>query len=497
MISDLNFIVIIDRLLDDDAFAIINNQSEGSAANNRDFGFFFDLMKGSISHHLTNIDAITKLTFTINSRVEQQFQNELNGDALLRAQSGLIQNGGQSNLLDEFRGFVSTLVGRPLKVIEITDTDQIVKFDGFIALDPGTISAQSGTLFTLVGKTKLGQLSQMSSNGSWQDATQSYGNIFTGLSANQINFDNLIDDLFTGTLLEGVEYIQPQGNANPIPDKVWAVILPNKMRIDVIQEILIPYSRIIFQKEDGTISIQPLFVDDTADEVYSINCFNNYNATWIGFNAMNAASTIPNRMDVLWGIAMPYDQFGDGSVPNEDIFCSTPKIDKSTNKILPLNIEDVIDYATVYKTSARLYNSGKFIMPIMETLNLDSSLILNASLLNAVLQLYDTKDFIYSNIYVSGDTQLNGIALLYSQIFMAQINIKNYNATITYDYLRLKGAQSPLGKIVTINNASNIDYKDMLVMGTSLDFDADRGTLYTIDTCPLLSITGVWSKLNG
>ncbi len=485
MISDLNFIIVIDKLLDEDAIAIINNQSDGTGANNKDFGIFFDLLKGTISHSITNIDVTSKLTFTINSRIEQQFQNEL-----------ALRNGAQSDLLDEFRAFVGTFVGRPIRVIEITDEDEFVKFDGFIAADPGTISVDSGTQFTLLCKTKLGQLSQLSSNGSWEDATQSYGNIFTGLSANQINFDDLIDDLFTGTLLQDSEHVETDGSANPIPDTVWAVILPNKMRIDVIQEILIPYSRIIYQKEDGLISIQPLFVDDVADEVYSINCFNNFDATWIGFNATNMASMIPNRMDVLWGIAMPYDQFGDGAVPNEDIFCSTPKIDKATNKILPLAIEGILDYATVYKTSARLYNSGKFIMPIMETLSLDPSLILNASLLNSMMLLYDTKDFIYSNVYISGNTQLNGMALLYSQIFMAQINVKNYNATITYDYLQLSGIESPLGKIVTINNASNIDYKDMLVMGTTLDFDADRGTIFSIDTCPLLSITGVWSSLN-
>ncbi len=497
MSSDINCFVVIGKLLDDDSFAIIDNQNS-TQTNNQDMGIFFDLIKGTINHSIIDLAAPSQFTFTINSQIESQIYQEINSTAFLEVDGSIIENGGTTDLLQQMQNFTKTLGGRSINVYEVTGDTGAQKniYNGYILFTPDSINVRSGTQFTLVCNTILSQLSQISSNASWQDSTETYGNIFSTLSGNTINYDELLTQIRVGSLSADSSVIKIDGNAQQMPETVWAVILPNKDRLSVVKEILVPYSRIIYQKENGDIVIQPLFINDRVDDIFNVNCYNNYNSTWLDFDSRNAAPSIPNRIDVLFGVSVPANIFGNPDAANlPDIYASTPKIDRTTNTIQSSNLPGVLDYSTVYSTSVRLYNSGKFIMPLMETLSLDNSLFLNAGLLNSITGLYNSSDFSYSNIYVSGDQQTNSIALLYSQIYMAQLNTQNYNATLTYDYLKVSEVGSPLGKIITIDNAPNLDYHEMLVMKTSFSFGVNTGTLYTIETCPLLSICGVWSTI--
>lgn len=497
MISDINIYLVIDRLLPEDNYAIINNQLNNPSSP-QDLGGFFDLLSGEINHSIINLTVQSKFTLTINSKIESEFYQDINSSAFLEVNGTVLENGGTSNVLTQMQNFTETLVGRPIqayKFDEATQEENLI-YDGFIAVIPDSINRQSGTQFTLICNTTLAQLAQISSNANWDDSTQKYGNIFSTISGNTINYDELVTQIRIGSLSEDSEVIKIDGNATPMPEEVWAVILPNKDRLSVLKEILVPYSRVIYQAEDGNIIIQPLFINDKVSDIFNINCYNNYNGTWLGFNSRNAASQIPNRVDVLFGVSVPVNIFQNSELGSiADIYASAPKINKQTNLIESSNLAGILDYSQVYSTSTRLYNSGKFVMPVMETLSLDNSLFLNSILMNSVLSLYTSKDFMYSNIYVSGSNENNSIALLYAQIFLAQLNAQNYNATITYDYLKVSGETSPLGKIITIDNGTNIDYHEMIVTNTSLSFTRQGGCLYTIDTCPLLSITGVWSTI--
>lgn len=505
--SDLNFIVKILPLNDNDISATINNQAPRTLQSPdklQDVGIFFDLLSGELNHSILDLTIKSKLTFTINSLFETQFiddirvgnSNRIASPLVLGSESDVTTN-TDANYLIKIVNFMKTLVGRPIVVFQTKKgSPNKIVFYGYIESNPGSISVRSGTQFTLICSTVLSQLSEISSNASWQDSTQTYGNVFTTVSGNTVNYQTLLTQITQGSLSQKYPILSIDGNARPMPDTVWAVILPNKDRLSVLKEILVPYSRIIYQKENSEIVVQPLFIDDKADPIFNVNCYNNFDATWINYTSRNAASRLPNRMDVLYAATTPVNLFGDPQNNlSQDVFASTPKINKSTNKIQPSNIPGVLDYSTVYSTSVRLYNSGKFTMPLMITLSLDNSLLLNSALMNSILNQYKSSDLSYSNIYVSGNTSLNGIALLYSQIFMAQANTQNYNATCTYDYNQVSEAESPLGKIVSIFNDGKIDYHDMIVMNTSLSFNVDSGTLYSIETAPLLSICGVWSSI--
>lgn len=503
MISDMNIEVVIGELLPGDKIATINNQN--SASNNpfnvklnkqNDLGIFFDLLDGEINHSIINLDIESKVTLTINSNVENAILEDVAFSITDVDLSGsLIPT--NKDFLEVLQQFTKTLIGRPIQIFKYLPSTNIAEciFDGYISGDPGAIRVQSGTQIVLICNTVLSQLSQISSNSSWQDATQKYGNIFTGITGNTVNYQQLLTSLREGSLSEDSTVIQTDGAARPMPENVWAVIIPNKARLNVIREILIPYSRVIFQQENGDISIQPLFIDDPVEDIFNVNCFNNYYHVWTSFASRNNSSHLPNRIDVQFGVNLPYDQFGSPNVADNSSYASTPKINTTTNLVESFQVENAVDYSTVYSSSTRLYNSGKFSMPLMITLSIDNSLLLDDNLLNGIMSLYNSKDFVYSNVYVSGSQKQNSIALLYSQIFMAQSNVNNYNATITYDYTKVADAASPLGKIISIWNASNIDYHDMIVIGTSLTFSPESGTLYTIDTAPLLSITGVWSTV--
>lgn len=494
MISDFNFIVTIAPLNTGDYFATINNQAPypNPAANPMDLGSYFDLLSGELNNSIINLGIKSRLNFTINSRVENAFQQDTASD------SGSNTPGGSSSLLSQLESFTKDLEGRPVQVQCVNPDGTIdIVYVGYVSINPGSISAQNGTQFQLTCRTVLGQLGILASNNSWDQATQTYGNVFSLLNANTIDYNTLLTVIRQGSLSQDSNLIINDGAANPVPSTVWATIVPNKDKLSVLREVLLPYSRIIYQQDNGDIYVQPLFVDDTADPIFTVNCFNNYQNTWIGFNSQNAAAEIPNRVDVIFGANLPYDPFGDPNADsNTDIFATTPKINISTNQIVPLGVSGVLDYSTVYSTSTRLYNSGKYIMPLMVNLGIDNSLLLNAPLLNSLSQMYKSKDFAYSNVYVSGVGQFNSLALLYSQIYMAQINVENYNATITYDYNKVYQADSPLAQIVSIYNADNIDYFQMVCVNTTLSFGEADGTNFTINTAPLLSITGIWSSVN-
>ena len=334
----------------------------------------------------------------------------------------------------------------------------------------------------------LGQLGIMTSNGSWNSATRQYGNIFSTISANQVNYQQLLSVIRNGTLSSTSNLLINDGSAKSLPSKVWALIIPDKTRLEVLKEILTPYSRIIYQKENGDITIQPLFIDDKADDIYSVNYYsNNYN--WISISGINNASKIPNRIDVIFGTTLPIPLFGSGVDPN--IFASAPRI-SSNNKIENTNIS-TLNYANIYKSSARLYNSGLFIMPKQSTITVDNSMLLNQNLLNLLTGIYNTKDLFNSIIYKNdtGNTIINTLPQLYAQMYLAMENVTNYNATVVYDYLKVIVAESPLGKIINIDNFGTIDYPSMLVSRTQLNLTLS-GSTYEVDTVPLLSITGVW-----
>lgn len=471
--SDISVTISIDKLLPTDFIAIINNLNPLKPYNidDNDLGRYFDFLNGTIINDIIDQSVESKILIKTNSNL-----NELLLDI--------------STVTD----FIDTLIGRPITVYtsyynkQTNIQYQKINFKGFISNTPSGLNHSDGGTIELTCISILGQLGIMTSNGSWNSATRQYGNIFSTISANQVNYQQLLSVIRNGTLSSTSNLLINDGSAKSLPSKVWALIIPDKTRLEVLKEILTPYSRIIYQKENGDITIQPLFIDDKADDIYSVNYYsNNYN--WISISGINNASKIPNRIDVIFGTTLPIPLFGSGVDPN--IFASAPRI-SSNNKIENTNIS-TLNYANIYKSSARLYNSGLFIMPKQSTITVDNSMLLNQNLLNLLTGIYNTKDLFNSIIYKNdtGNTIINTLPQLYAQMYLAMENVTNYNATVVYDYLKVIVAESPLGKIINIDNFGTIDYPSMLVSRTQLNLTLS-GSTYEVDTVPLLSITGVW-----
>lgn len=415
------------------------------------------------------------------------------------------RNTNQLNKQSQIWDFLDTLIGRPIKVYvdyvvinssgSTSSNSRRILFDGYIADKPEAIASSTGTRFLLECNLTLAQLDILSSNGSWEEATQTYGNVFTTIIANRLdktNFEKLIQN---NTLLEDREIEFVDGGANQLPNNLWAFLVPNKFRYAAITELLTPYARLFYQTEDGRFLISPLFYDDYADDIFDVNVEDNYNKNWIAVGCKNNSINIPNRVDIVFSLPTPVPLFGNPTV-SQQIFSSAPYI--KDGKIADITtgstVGEFLRYTEIYQTSTELYNSGKFVMPQMRNLDLDNSLLSNANgLLNAVFDMY-SKNGLANSITqkdTSATTDVNTIPQLYAQIYLAEINTDAYNAVVKYDFMQVIDVESPLAKLISIYNLDGIDYPQNVVTDTTLEI-SDNGSFYTVQTAPILSITGNW-----
>lgn len=479
MINDsINYIVTIDKLYDNDDYATIDNQVEVpdlSAGgfemtvfnsyeddDSVDLGIFFKFKNLALNNSIINLSVPSSITFNLMTT----------GDLNWR-----------------LKEFMATLTGRKITVTSIQNDDELIEYVGYIGAIQNGINLRSGSQFTIPLFTLLSQLNRMTSNGSWNDAMRKYDNVFTGLSGSFIDRDILFTRIFEGTLLENTQVEYENHSFNPLPKKLWATITPDKSRLQVLKEILIAYNRIIYQHNDGTIVVSVLSVDDFCDEVYNVNELLN-DATWLTVDSVNNAVELINRVDVVFAVEDTgvnyFDPQGNRAPPN--IYATCPRVSKD-NEII--NGDNALPYTEIYKTSTRLYNSGYWCMPDLRNVSLGNNLLLDTILANLLVIPYTNSDIKYSV-----NDKYNQFPAFYSQLYMAEVNAVNYNATVVYDYVktRLKGTESPLCKVVTIDNNTDLDYPQNLVTATSLNFDIGDGSKIAITTAPLLSIVAEWTQ---
>lgn len=132
-------------------------------------------------------------------------------------------------------------------------------------------------------------------------------------------------------------------------------------------------------------------------------------------------------------------------------------------------------------------------MPDQRNVSLGNNILLDTILANLLIIPYE-----YSAVKYSANDKYNSLALFYAQLYMAEVNTVNYNATIQYNYVYVKSSSfsfdSPLSQIVNIKNCTDLDYPNNLVTETSLTVSLGSGSVFTINTAPLLSITAAWTK---
>lgn len=499
--ADLSIAVEIGQLLDSDDTAVIINSAPlvgnySASINNSGsigLGGYLDLLSCELKNSLLNQTAESKIVIKPNSlfsKLATQLRNGTNPQ----------KSTAQQNLVDRVNEFLGNLIGRPITVYVINNQPTSIDshktktvYKGYISHAPNNVNINGGLNIALTCLTLLGQLNCMTSSGSWQDATQTYGSVFTSINNNTANTDQLLQGLLTNTLLEGQTIEERNGTSALLPDTVWAAILPDMNRLDVLKEILVPYNKIIYQDIDGTLWIQPLFVDDYADPLFNVDAANNTSFNWIDITGNNKSASMPNRLDVLFEIPLPASAFGLNL--SSSIFASAPFVN-ADGEIVPNN-NGTLNYTDVYYTSCNLYNSRKFIMPKQVSLALDSGLIQNNFLYTVLMSPNTVTQLSNSVVYASADKSLNSIVQLYAQMYMASLNAENYNATVVYDYLKVVDADSPLGQIVKIDNFDAIDYPEMIAVDTTLKFDAINGSTFEVDFCPLLSILGCWFSVQG
>lgn len=514
--TDLSYTVYINPLIDGDNYATIQTSNQHSSDVN-DLGVFFDLTKASIKHSILDLNAVSTIDLTINSYFESvvRSKNTASNDPIV----DLANTYDTANL----NVLLKTLVGRVVQVVVTAQkpfkdgaTTKVI-YTGYICKKPFSVSVKSGTQFTLTCRTLLSQLNQMSSNDSWNVTTQQYENVFTTVSVNKVNTALLFSKIVESTLINSSTALSDRsdivakdlGSMPPLPSTLWALIVPNKTKLEILREILIAYNRIIWQDEDGTSYVQPLYVNDFADSVYSVdilyngaNTYANNNVVipdtignYLDIQGVNNAAEVVNRVDVVFALPAFASYKGNSAIDNQksQIFASAPFIDRGTNQIIATPMvknKGEVDYTDVYKTSTRLYNSGKWTMATQRPLSIDDALSNN--IMSNVL---NSADFKYSNVWYSNSPEYNKWVQFYSQLFLAEINVTNYNVEIVYDYNDVVNSSSPLAKIISINNYDEIDYEDNICIETILSIDQSKGSNYKITTAPLLSITATWDTI--
>lgn len=496
IVSNVDYTITIEKLLPEDDYATITSYNDDiTRADDSDMGKYlswsgFDLVNSIIEP----AQAKSNLTL-ITSNFYNAGYNTFAG----------IDDGATVSIKDRVHNFLKTLTGRKISV-SVTysvysesnqsfteQSKEKTVFVGYIARRPENVTPNGGAKFTLECLPLIAQLNCLSPNASWQDTTETYDNPATtvvGTLLNRKNFEKLI---YNNTILDKskLEYINPEGY-DPLPEELWTFLLPNRNRLPTINELLVPYSRILYQKANGDLFIAPLFYDDKTDPVFDIDAKDNSQTkNWLAVNGVNSSIDLPNRIDVTLGVTIPGSSY---DLPDYDslkqIACSAPYIIDGKISSIPQNN---LKYTEIYKTSTRLYNSGKWIMPQMRPLSIDNAVTdPNSTIAATLMAPYKTWQFMNSVTNSSTLNNSNSIAQLYAQIYLAEINTNAYTSVVAYDYMAVIDADDPLAKIVNIANLDALDYADNLVTETVLSVSADAGSLFVIKTAPLLSILGCW-----
>lgn len=498
-VINLDYIIVIDELIDGDSYAVISSEQDNNdistAESARDVGVYLNWRSFRLANSIT---APSKAEGEI-SLITSNLYN-----VILKSQNDDSEENQQ--VIDNVYNFLSTLEGRKVTVsakyqqLELrpdfgedgfiaTDVEKVL-YVGYITVSPESASTKGGAAFTINCLPLIAQLDTLSPNVSWTDTTKTYGGATPSTVANSWTKEVFEMLIFNNTLLSDstLEYVVTPDYKGLPSSNIWAFVIPSDNRLSIINQILCPYSLVFYQKADGTLLITPLLYDDNADSRFFIDIEDNSETkNWIDFRGINASLTIPNRVDATL-VVIPGSPFGLSENDSmRSIIASAPYINNNQISDLP---NQKLKYTEIYRTSTRLYNSGKFIMPQIRNIQIDNSLTDSDSIFaNALIARTKLNT---SSVNSSAENKNNYIAQLYAQIYLAELNVKAYTGIVVYDYLTVIDAPDPLGKIVNIANSTKLDYPDNLVTDTVISCDATNGSLFVIKTAPLLSITGCW-----
>lgn len=364
-----------------------------------------------------------------------------------------------------------------------------------------------GTFAIIRFDSVLGQLPLLNSNTSWNDVTKTYNTIMTNISGNQVNLLPFLSAIAEGSVISGIPrgantvttnttiewFTFINGQAPALPSTLWASAQVNKSRDAILREVLFPYNRILWQREDGTILIQPLFYDDKADTKWNVDLQFNDQKTWLAWEAEENSGKMINRIDFQFAAILPFDGYGGPYQGGNNIYASA------------------FPNSVYYKRMAQLQDSGLFNTAILTNKALDPSIFTDAALYNALVQAngqsainrISANNPVYYN--PSKNNQSNSVPTIYASNEMAINDMGAYKLSVTYDFNVMtnetdiqpatKFLDLPLGKVVDIQSHGILDYDSMLCFSGVLSVNTSEGSNFTAYFTPIESITGLWYNI--
>lgn len=350
-----------------------------------------------------------------------------------------------------------------------------------------------GTVMTLSLDQILGQLTTLGSNSDWNDTLYRYNTLMSGVTGNTVDLSTLLSAVAEGSLISGLPnnfdgplqnnyFTIIDGQAPPMPSQVFATALPNKTRDTILREVLFTYSRILYQSQDGKVIIRPLFSNDIANDIWSIDIAQNDTKVWLRWFFHESSANMVNRLDFQFGALLPFDRLNNPTIYDKignNTFCSTTAD------------------ATYYRRMTDLYNSGKFTNAILQSKSLDQSLLLDSALYNSFLSTAGNFDSTNAKIYASILPEgKRTVPQIYGLNEMAINTISAYGVQIEYDFYKMvqlgQFINLPLGQLVQVNTYNILDYSSLLCYNCKITSNTQTGTNAMLSLCPIKSVTGIW-----
>jgi hypothetical protein len=376
--------------------------------------------------------------------------------------------------------------GQILTISKILDfEDQGIIFVGFVKRVVYNTSI-NGNYVTLLVDSLLSQLTQlpMVTNNI---ETRQYDSSLISLFTNQITQENLWTNIIKNSLIQlaSTKYIDYSELKYPpfaildgktiLPNKLWANVQINQSRDSVLREILAAYSRIMYQDENGTIFVQPLFTNDTASEwniTYGQNDDPEIEAIYESIQISDNAASMINS----------FTQNNLGGFPGYFNTSNEPQIQAT---------------AFANKTTFPRVNA-------LNTSNYFNTGVIQYSSINQGM----LKDTTYTNAWAaqsanSGFTKGLGdqfkLPQIYAQNSLAQELMEAYNIDVSYVYQSVAAFDLPLGQIVAFNVVDDQDllqYNNMVCYGAQLHYKGyGDGVSMHVSFAPINSITGIWDVI--
>ena len=300
---------------------------------------------------------------------------------------------------------------------------------------------------------------------------------YAGISSNEGSLKQLSNGSIQYSLMQVAQSQNLYNDPNVffiddrIPDKVWIYSDLNTNRDAVLRQAFSAWNVIMFQNEQGNVSIQPLYIDDLAEEVW---------------NNLASFGNINYQFDDNAGVAL-----------NQLIqYYMIPPVIETTGAKLTKEVSDDIrafisPNTQYYPRESALYLSNNYTVGILTGKSIDNSLIKNPTALD-----YVTLISANGNKFTTVAGTPDSVVQLYGQQEFAQNCINAYNLMVTIPADRTYvDYDLPLSQTMTITLDDDVlTNTSMVCTDIGVMWSVDNGAIITLGLAPIYSVAGAWVK---